>query len=107
MRSTSGRTVAGALLALILAVGCVGGARAQSEYPARPITMIVPCAAGGPTDIVARILGQSMSVRLGQQIAIENVLGAAGTTAATRAKRSPADGYTIISGSRSSAGPPR
>ncbi|HEY4919575.1 MAG TPA: tripartite tricarboxylate transporter substrate-binding protein [Xanthobacteraceae bacterium] len=98
MRSTSGRTIAGALLGLIVAIGCVGGAPAQPEYPAGLITMIVPFAAGGPTDIVARILSQSMSARLGQQIVVENVVGAGGTTAATRAMRSPADGYTIVMG---------
>ena len=98
MRSTSGRTIAGALLGLFLAVGCVGVARAQPEYPAGLITMIVPFAAGGPTDRVARILGQSMSAKLGQQIVVENVVGAGGTTAATRAMRSPADGYTIVMG---------
>jgi tripartite-type tricarboxylate transporter receptor subunit TctC len=98
MRRTSGRTIAGALLGLILAIGCVDGARAQSKYPAGLITMIVPFAAGGPTDIVARILSQSMSATLGQQIVVENVVGAGGTTAATRAMRSPADGYTIIMG---------
>ncbi len=67
-------------------------------YPARPITMIVPFAAGGPTDIIARIVADHMSKTLGQQIVIENVVGAGGTTGATRAMRAGPDGYTIIMG---------
>jgi tripartite-type tricarboxylate transporter receptor subunit TctC len=84
----------GALAALTLAAL---PASAQ-DYPARPITLIVPFAAGGPTDIVARIVGEHMSRTLGQQIVIENTLGAGGTTASTRAKRAAPDGYTIIMG---------
>jgi tripartite-type tricarboxylate transporter receptor subunit TctC len=60
--------------------------------------MIVPFAAGGPTDVVARIVSENMSGTLGQQIVIENIIGAGGTTAGTRAMRAPADGYTIIMG---------
>ncbi len=67
-------------------------------YPAKPITMIVPFAAGGPTDIVARIVGESMSRTLGQQIVVENVAGAGGTTGSTRAAQAPPDGYTILMG---------
>ncbi len=71
---------------------------AQQAWPARPITMIVPFAAGGPTDVVARIVGDHMSRTLGQQIVIENVAGAGGTTGITRAAGSTADGYTIMMG---------
>jgi tripartite-type tricarboxylate transporter receptor subunit TctC len=73
-------------------------AAAQSDYPRRPITLIVPFAAGGPTDVVARIIGEHMSRTLGQPIIIENVVGAGGTTASTRAARSAPDGYTIEMG---------
>jgi tripartite-type tricarboxylate transporter receptor subunit TctC len=86
-------TVAG-VLGLVLATG---GAAAQN-YPTRPITLIVPFAAGGPTDIVARIVGEHMSRTLGQQLVIENTVGAGGTTASTRAMRANPDGYTIIMG---------
>jgi tripartite-type tricarboxylate transporter receptor subunit TctC len=86
--------LAGALAALTLTAA---SATAQ-DYPARPITLIVPFAAGGPTDIVARIVGEHMSRTLGAQIVIENTLGAGGTTASTRAKRAAPDGYTIIMG---------
>jgi putative tricarboxylic transport membrane protein len=68
------------------------------DYPTRPITVIVPFAAGGPTDVVARIVGDHMSRTLGQTIVIENMLGAGGTTATTRAARSAPDGYTIEMG---------
>jgi len=73
-------------------------AHAQTDYPARTITMIVPFAAGGPTDVVGRIIVESMSHTLGQQIVIENVIGAGGTTAGTRAMRAAPDGYTIMLG---------
>lgn len=66
------------------------------EYPARPITLLVPFAAGGATDTVARVTAQSMSKLLGQPIVIENALGAGGTIAATRASRAEPDGYTLL-----------
>ncbi|MGO4704832.1 tripartite tricarboxylate transporter substrate binding protein BugD [Microvirga sp. 2MCAF38] len=74
------------------------GAQAQGAYPQRPITMIVPFAAGGPTDVIARIVGDHMSRTLGQQIVIENVAGAGGTTGITRASQAQPDGYTIMMG---------
>src|SRR5215470_16860223 len=64
-------------------------------YPLRPVTLIVPFAAGGPSDVAARILSEHMSRTLGQQFVIENVLGAGGTTGSLRAMRSSPDGYTI------------
>jgi tripartite-type tricarboxylate transporter receptor subunit TctC len=71
---------------------------AAQDYPARNITLIVPFAAGGPTDVIARIVTDHMSKTLGQQIVIENVVGAGGTTASTRAMRANPDGYTLIMG---------
>jgi tripartite-type tricarboxylate transporter receptor subunit TctC len=84
------------LLALGLSLATTA-AFAQA-YPAKPITMIVPFAAGGPTDIIARIVGDHMSKTLGQQIVIENVAGAGGTTGITRAMSATPDGYTIAMG---------
>jgi tripartite-type tricarboxylate transporter receptor subunit TctC len=98
MRNTSAVWIPRTLLALSWLLPASGAAQAQSDYPSRPITMIVPFAAGGPTDVVARIVGEAMSRPLGQQIVIENVVGAGGTTAATRAMRSTPDGYTILMG---------
>ena len=69
-------------------------ARAQN-YPARPITMIVPFAAGGPTDTIGRIVGERMRASLGQSVIIENVTGAAGSIAVGRVARAAPDGYTI------------
>src|SRR5256885_4382554 len=69
-------------------------ANAQS-YPSRPITMIVPAAAGGPTDTIARILAQRMQVTLGHNVIIENIGGASGTLGTARVVRAPPDGYTI------------
>lgn len=67
-------------------------------YPARPVTMIVPFAAGGPTDIIARVVGEHMTRTLGQQVIIENVGGAGGTVGITRASQAAPDGYTIMMG---------
>src|SRR5262245_8891207 len=83
------------LLALIAVTAITVPASAQQPYPARPITIVVPAAAGGPTDAVARMIGESMSRSLGQQIVVENVGGAAGTIAMARVAKSPADGYTL------------
>lgn len=78
----------------LLAVAAAGPAFGQA-YPTKPISLIVPFAAGGPTDLLARILGERMSRELGQQIIIENVTGAAGTIAMAKLARSAPDGYTI------------
>ncbi len=78
----------------ILGLALAGPAFGQA-YPAKPITMIVPFAAGGPTDVMARIVGERMSKELGQQIIIDNVAGAAGTIAMGKLARSAPDGYTI------------
>jgi tripartite-type tricarboxylate transporter receptor subunit TctC len=67
-------------------------------YPARPVTIIVPFAAGGPTDIIARIVGEYFSKTLGQQFIVENLAGAGGTTGITRASQAKPDGYTIAMG---------
>ncbi|MCA3647843.1 MAG: tripartite tricarboxylate transporter substrate binding protein BugD [Methylobacterium sp.] len=75
----------------------IASAAAQA-FPNKPITMIVPFAAGGPTDTIARIVGEHMSRTLGQTIVIENVAGAGGTTGITRAAKSTPDGYTIAMG---------
>lgn len=87
-----------ALVGLVAAIS-LGAVAAQAQtYPARNIIMIVPFAAGGPTDVIARIVSSQMAPGLGQSIIIENVVGAGGTTGATRASRATNDGYTLITG---------
>jgi tripartite-type tricarboxylate transporter receptor subunit TctC len=85
------RTALGAVVAAAL----IGGVHAQ-EYPTKPITMIVPFSAGGPTDTVARLVAQSMGNTLKQQVIVENIAGAGGTLGAGRVARSSPDGYTIF-----------
>ena len=72
-------------------------ARAQA-YPSRTMTMIVPFAAGGSTDVTARIIAEHMSRTLGQPVLVENVVGAGGTTGTTRTMRASPDGYTFMMG---------
>jgi len=85
------------LFVAALAAGWAAISSAQ-PYPNKPVTIIVPFAAGGPTDIIARIMGEYFSKDLGQQFVIENVAGAGGTTGTTRAAQSKPDGYTIMMG---------
>jgi tripartite-type tricarboxylate transporter receptor subunit TctC len=93
MRFITGVTVLAALL-----VGVGHGADAQQPYPVRPITVVVPFAAGGPTDVLARILGQHMSQTLGQQIVVETVTGGGGSIGAARIAKATPDGYTMVLG---------
>ena len=86
------------VLAALAVIALTASASAQ-DYPTRNITFIVPFPAGGPSDIVSRIAAEGMSKHLGQNIVIENVAGAGGTTGATRAAESNPDGYTLFSAS--------
>jgi tripartite-type tricarboxylate transporter receptor subunit TctC len=85
------------LLVLLASIAGVTHASAQT-YPTKPITIVVPFAAGGPSDALARILGDRMKATLGQSFVIENVTGAGGSIGVGRAVRAPADGYTISFG---------
>jgi tripartite-type tricarboxylate transporter receptor subunit TctC len=84
------------LLAIAAALGSMVGAAGAQDYPTRPINVIVPAAAGGPTDAISRITAQAMSKILGQQITIENAGGAGGTIGTGRAVRADPDGYTLL-----------
>ena len=75
----------------------VSSAAAQN-FPHRPITIVVPFAAGGPSDAMARILAERMKVTLGETVLVENVTGAGGSIGVGRAAKSPPDGYTISFG---------
>jgi tripartite-type tricarboxylate transporter receptor subunit TctC len=83
-------------LALALALAAAAGSAAAQGFPSKPITIVVPAGAGGPTDTVARLVGESMSRTLGQQIIVENVGGAGGTIGVGRVAKSPPDGYTLV-----------
>src|SRR5437016_10609160 len=76
----------------------ITGATLSQTYPARPMTMIIPFAAGGPTDVLGRVLAQRMSEILGQQIIVENVGGAGGMTGSKRVADAAPDGYTFVLG---------
>lgn len=73
-------------------------ANAATPYPTRPVTMVVPFAAGGPTDVLARIIAEQMRATLGQPVIVENVTGAAGTIGVGRVARASGDGYTLSIG---------
>jgi tripartite-type tricarboxylate transporter receptor subunit TctC len=93
MRMSSLKTLAAAVL---LAVAIIPAA--AQEWPARPITMIVPYAAGGPPDVIARIIAPGMSDSLGVQVVVENISGAGGITGTARVARAAPDGYTFLLG---------
>ena len=98
---TKARAVAGLGIVVcvgLVVIGAAAGAQAEQQYPNRPITMVVPFAAGGPTDILGRLVGQAVGPMLGQQVVIEDVTGAGGTIGATRAARAAPDGYTMVMG---------
>lgn len=80
--------------AVVVAICATSSAAAQT-YPSKPITVIVPFAAGGPSDVVARIIGEHMGRTLGQQIIVENIGGAGGSTGMTRVAQAVPDGYTL------------
>src|SRR5215468_9780771 len=86
-----------AAVALTLAAAPIFGALAQ-PYPTRSMSMVIPFSAGGPTDVLGRIVGQRMGQTLGQQILVENVTGAGGTLGAARVAKAAPDGYTMVMG---------
>ena len=88
---------AGLLLAATITLAAAAPAIAQ-DYPSKAITMIVPFAAGGSSDVIARLVGDEMGRVLGQRIVMENMGGAGGATALSRASRAEPDGYTIVIG---------
>jgi tripartite-type tricarboxylate transporter receptor subunit TctC len=84
-------------VAVVVTLGSVAGACAET-YPSRPITMIVPFPAGGPSDTLARILAERMRISLGQPVVIENVTGAGASIGVGRAAQAAPDGYTLSIG---------
>jgi tripartite-type tricarboxylate transporter receptor subunit TctC len=90
--------IATSLAAILIATAPALG----QSWPTRPITMVVPFAAGGPTDAVGRVVAQGLSEALGQQVVVENVGGAGGMTGASRVAHAPADGSVVLFGGSSS-----
>ena len=78
------------------AAAVISGTAMAQDYPTGPITIVVPFAAGGPTDTVTRLIAEPMAAALGQQIVVQNVAGAGGTLAGTQVAKAPADGYTLL-----------
>jgi tripartite-type tricarboxylate transporter receptor subunit TctC len=85
-----------AVTAGVVALAATGAAWAQSPFPSRAITVVVPFSAGGPTDTVTRLVADVMSKDLGQQVVVENVGGAGGTLGAARVAKAAPDGYTLL-----------
>ncbi|HZH29063.1 MAG TPA: tripartite tricarboxylate transporter substrate-binding protein [Azospirillaceae bacterium] len=96
VRSALTRAAAGTMMVAALGTVLAAGSAWAQQYPTRAVTMVVPFAAGGPTDTVARLVAQSMSQTLGQQVIIENVGGAGGTLGAARVAQASPDGYTLL-----------
>ena len=87
------------IVAASLALGLtLGGPAGAQNFPNHPLTMVIPFAAGGPTDVLGRIMAQRMGEILGQQIVVENVGGAGGATGSLRVKNAAPDGYTMLIG---------
>src|SRR6202790_2374975 len=85
-----------ALGALLTLAGALGGAAVAQNFPNHPMVMVIPFAAGGPQDVLGRIIGQGMSEALGQTVIIENVGGAGGMTGSVRVAQAAPDGYTFV-----------
>jgi tripartite-type tricarboxylate transporter receptor subunit TctC len=81
---------------LLSSVLAFAGSSSAQTYPARSVRLVVPFAAGGPTDVIARIVAQKLSDTWGQQVYTENIPGAGGNTGVAMVARAPADGYTIL-----------
>lgn len=86
------------LVATSLAFFVLASASNAQDFPSRPVTLVVPYGAGSPADVLGRLLAQRMTETLGQQIVVENVGGAGGTTGASRVMKAPPDGYQFVQG---------
>jgi tripartite-type tricarboxylate transporter receptor subunit TctC len=96
MRTTGRHRLLAVAVVAGFTIGFLAEAAAQQAFPVKAITILVPAAAGGPTDTVARLIGESMGRTLGQQVVIENVGGAGGTIGTVRVARAAPDGYTLL-----------
>jgi tripartite-type tricarboxylate transporter receptor subunit TctC len=90
------RTLARAVLAAVALGSFAAAALAQGTYPNKPVRIVVAFTAGGPTDLVARMIGQKLTDKWGQQVVVDNKPGAAGLLGSEQVAKSPADGYTLL-----------
>jgi tripartite-type tricarboxylate transporter receptor subunit TctC len=86
----------GCIAALVFSISALAGHAGAQSYPTKPVRLIVPFAAGGPTDVIGRLVAQKLSDAWGQQVVIENLPGAGGNTGVATVARAPADGYTML-----------
>ena len=100
------RTVLRTLSAALLALGLQAAALAQADFPSKSVAMVVPFPPAGSTDVIGRLLAQTMSKHLGQSVLVENVGGAGGTIGAAKAARAPGDGYTLLFNNMAQASAP-
>lgn len=100
------RSVLRTLSAALLALSLQGAALAQADFPSKSVAMVVPFPPAGSTDVIGRLLAQTMSKHLGQSVLVENVGGAGGTIGAAKAARAPGDGYTLLFNNMAQASAP-
>src|SRR5919206_1523284 len=93
-----GRLMGRTLAALGACLGLAWGSAQAQDWPTRPVTMVIPFAAGGPTDVLGRVMAERMSQLIGQQIVVENVGGAGGMTGSQRVAKAAPDGYQFVLG---------
>ncbi|MDR0215996.1 MAG: tripartite tricarboxylate transporter substrate binding protein [Comamonas sp.] len=92
------RTLSTLVAAALVVLGATGTALAQTDYPNKPVRLVVPYAPGGATDVIGRVLAKQLSDALGQQFVVDNRAGAGGSLGAGQVAKSPADGYTLLMG---------
>lgn len=100
------RNLLRSLSAALLALSLQGAALAQADFPSKSVAMVVPFPPAGSTDVIGRLLAQTMSKHLGQSVLVENVGGAGGTIGAAKAARAPGDGYTLLFNNMAQASAP-
>jgi len=100
------RNLLRSLSAALLALSLQGAALAQADFPSKSVAMVVPFPPAGSTDVIGRLLAQTMGKHLGQSVLVENVGGAGGTIGAAKAARAPGDGYTLLFNNMAQASAP-
>jgi tripartite-type tricarboxylate transporter receptor subunit TctC len=92
----NGRRFVKIITALLVALACQTGVAAAAEYPTKPVTIVVPFAAGGPSDTITRIFAEALGRDLGQRVIVQNFGGAGGTVGSNRVAQAAPDGYMLL-----------